>query len=222
MKSLLRNGAAALAVFVLLAVAASSAQALEWKVAGAKLLAKETITGNNIDPATTKAVPFKFEVPTEGSLVVECPEVTVTGDISPANKGTQKIELKKCIVVASPCEVEAPPQFSVETELKEFSGVAYNVMKPAGGGALLFNLKLKNCGIAGNHEIKGEACSKTEAKGVEAVSYPFAFTKAHQESCEAGGITSLVYEPNKEPAYFKGTIWATLSGGNKGKKWGIG
>lgn len=224
MKPMLRTLAIAVAALSLLAVAASSAQAVEWKIEKNKLGANETITGDNIDPATKKAVLFKFEVQAFG-LIVECGTVSVTGEIIPTLKGTQKFKLTKCSAVALPnCTVDEPIEFSVETELKEFSGTAYNVMKPQGGGKLLFKLSIKGagCSAAGVHDVKGEACAKTEMKGVEAVAYQVAFTKAHQEACEAGGVESLVFGAGLESANFKGTIWSILTGGNKGKQWGVG
>jgi hypothetical protein len=224
LKLLLRTLTIALAALSLMAAAASSAQAIEWKIEKNKLGANETITGDNIDPATKKAVLFKFEVQAI-SLIVECGTASVPGEIIPTLKGTQKFKLTKCSPVALPnCTVEEPIEFSVETELKEFSGTVYNVMKPQGGGKLLFKLTLKGaqCAPAGVYDVKGEACAKTEIKGEEKESYPVAFTKAHQEACEAGGVESLVYGPLLESANFKGTIWSLLTGGNKGKKWGVG
>jgi len=223
-KPVLRNLAVALAALSLLPVAASSAQAIEWKIEKNKLAANETITGDNIDPATKTAVPFKFEV-SALTLIVECGVASMSGEIIPTVKGTQKIKLTKCAPVALPkCTVEEPIEFSVDTELKEFSGTIYNVMKPTGGGKLLFKLTFQGaeCIFKGTWEVKGATCSKTEAKGQEKVSYPFAFTRAHQESCEAGGVESLTFGPGLETANFKGTIWSILSGGNKGKNWGVG
>jgi hypothetical protein len=223
-KPLLRTLTIAVAALSLLAVAASSAQAIEWKIEKNKLGANETITGDNIDPAVKKAVLFKFEVQAI-ALIIECGVASVSGEIIPTLKGTQKFKLTKCSPVALPeCTVEEPIEFSVETELKEFSGTVYNVMKPQGGGKLLFKLTLKGakCVLAGVHEVKGSTCAKTEIKGEEKESYPVAFTKAHQEACEAGGVESLVFGPGSETANFKGTIWSVLTGGNKGKKWGVG
>lgn len=211
-----RRNATALTLLILAmalltaAACASTASAAAWTIEG-KTLGE---LGLSEESVTSTATPMSIEVP-KLSLKVECELEKGTGKIFAASTDEATMELSKCKVVGSKvCTVTEPIVLKVKTELIKKAGIVYDVLKPLTGEVIgTLTLKGELCPFPKELKLTGSTAGQLELG--EAVKQGLGFSKA---IAEAAG-TSMLAGANS--AFLIGTSNRELSGGKKGKKWGV-
>lgn len=202
-------GVALLMALAFGAIAASGAQALDWRQpSGSTVLSEtsETVAGTGLGLTITGQV-------SGAATEINCSSATTSGSIAPGGTGSSTISLGGCSVAKpSKCELAHQPTLAANVELVQAGGALFQKFVPVGESFGVVQYAGELCPLLGAEPTLKGSFAGRELSGALAANHSLSFTKN-------GTWPSVELKLGKSAATLSGEVTQHLSGNMANHGW---
>jgi hypothetical protein len=175
---------AALSVFAFSAVAATAAQAHEYKVEGSPLAGEKPFTVNSTGTFVLKGKPLGV------NTTITCTAVKGSGTLKAAGASNAALEFSSCTVTqVKNCGVSEPIPVTVGDQL---IGLGEDEFKPESGTTFTeVTLTGTSCSVKGTYKVEGSQVCEISSPGTEAVSHSLSCSETRSSLTLGGRVATF-------------------------------